>query len=170
MEGFLSDAITSKNKPDACTYTHFAGSEVYPVGDGGTSAACPVAAGVVAAIRSVHTTSDITPAQLRNIIRKTARDKGNKGFDYKYGYGLINPMGIVKAITAKNYFEKLELLDGFGSSRSQNQIHIRNTLEQPVSFICYHIVPPLMALQDHSAVEQFLQMEKQVAAAKSREF
>jgi subtilisin family serine protease len=89
----------SKNKPDVCTYTHFAGSEVYPA-DGGTSAACPVAAGVVAAIRSAHPTSDITPPQLRNIIRKTAIDKGNKGFDYKYGYGLINPMGIVKAITA----------------------------------------------------------------------
>ncbi len=88
----------SKNKPDICAYTHFKGSGVYPA-DGGTSAACPVATGVIAAIRSVHSTSDIAPPQLRNIVRKTAIDKGKRGFDYKYGYGLINPTGIVDSIS-----------------------------------------------------------------------
>ncbi len=88
----------SKNKPDICSFTHFDGSGVYPA-DGGTSAACPVATGVVAAIRSVHSPADITAVQLRNIIRKNAKDLGNRGFDYNYGYGLINPMGIVNAIS-----------------------------------------------------------------------
>jgi hypothetical protein len=40
----------SANKPDLAAYTHFEGSHVYPE-DGGTSAACPVAAGVIAALR-----------------------------------------------------------------------------------------------------------------------
>ena len=77
------------NKPDICSYTHFKGSEVYP-SDGGTSAACPVAAGVVAAIRSVHSQTDLSPAQLRNKLRKNAEDLGEIGFDYGHGYGLIN--------------------------------------------------------------------------------
>ncbi len=93
----------SKNKPDICTYTHFEGSLALlgegQKADNGTSAACPVASGVVAAIRSVHSPSDFTPAQLRNIIRKNAIDIGKRGFDYSYGFGLINPMGTVKAIS-----------------------------------------------------------------------
>lgn len=88
----------SKNKPDICAYTHFKGSDIYPA-DGGTSAACPVAAGVVAAIRSVHSPDDLTPAQLRNILRKNAIDLGKRGFDYKFGYGLIDPIGTVNAIS-----------------------------------------------------------------------
>lgn len=90
----------SKNKPDISAYTHFEGSGVYPDGDGGTSAACPVATGVIAAIRSVHSPSDMTPAQLRNIVRRNSDDLGKRGFDYKYGFGLINPMKIVDAISA----------------------------------------------------------------------
>ncbi len=95
----------SKNKPDICAYTHFEGSGVYENSDSGTStdsgtsAACPVAAGVIAAIRSSHTPSDLTPAQLRNIVRKSSDDLGKRGFDYKYGFGLINPMKIVDAIS-----------------------------------------------------------------------
>ncbi len=88
----------SKNKPDICAYTHFEGSGIDNFADNGTSAACPVATGVVAAIRTVHSPSDITPTQLRNIIRKNADDLGKRGFDYQYGFGLINPMKTVNAI------------------------------------------------------------------------
>ncbi len=41
----------AERKPDISGYTHFKGSEVFE-SDGGTSAACPVVAGVVAAVRS----------------------------------------------------------------------------------------------------------------------
>jgi hypothetical protein len=46
-------ALTAQ-KPDLATYTHFLGSEAFGIGepDSGTSAACPVMAGVVAALRS----------------------------------------------------------------------------------------------------------------------
>jgi len=77
------------NKPDICAYSHFRGSEVYPA-DSGTSAACPVAAGAVAAIRSVYSLSDLSPVHLRNKLRRTAEDLGQIGFDYSHGYGLIN--------------------------------------------------------------------------------
>ena len=57
-------------KPDIAIYTHFVGSLVYPE-DGGTSAACPVAAGVVAAIRSKYPVSKLSPLQLRSLIFKS---------------------------------------------------------------------------------------------------
>lgn len=85
-------------KPDLCGYTHFKGSEVYPE-DGGTSAACPVAAGVVAAIRSAYPPSVLSPAQLRQLLRQTAEDLGAIGFDYSHGYGVINPTGLLDALS-----------------------------------------------------------------------
>jgi len=87
----------SARKPDIAAYTHFVGSGVYPE-DGGTSAACPVAAGVVAAIRTKHPTSDITPMQLRALLYKTAEDRGKKGFDFDFGWGIIDPGALAAAL------------------------------------------------------------------------
>jgi subtilisin family serine protease len=84
-------------KPDISAYTHFVGSGVYPE-DGGTSAACPVAAGVVAAIRSKHRATRLSPLQLRALIYKTAEDRGKNGYDYDYGFGIINPTDLLKAL------------------------------------------------------------------------
>jgi subtilisin family serine protease len=84
-------------KPDVSAYTHFVGSGVYPE-DGGTSAACPVAAGVVAAIRSKYPASKLSPLQLRALIYKTAEDRGNSGYDFDYGFGIINPAGLMAAL------------------------------------------------------------------------
>jgi subtilisin family serine protease len=85
------------DKPDICAYTHFAGSEVYDA-DSGTSAACPVAAGVVAALRSLLPPDQLSPAQLRNLIRRTARDLGNIGFDFDHGFGLIDVEQLLNAV------------------------------------------------------------------------
>jgi len=86
-------------KPDVSAYTHFTGSVVFdPDPDGGTSAACPVAAGVVAAIRSRHPASKISPADLRSLIFKTADDLGGMGWDFDHGWGAIDPGALVEAI------------------------------------------------------------------------
>ncbi|TPV93456.1 MAG: serine protease [Myxococcales bacterium FL481] len=80
-------------KPDICGYTHFRGSGVYPA-DGGTSAAAPVVAGLVAALRSrfPYDPNDYrtSPAAMRNLITRTAEDRGAIGFDYHYGWGIAN--------------------------------------------------------------------------------
>lgn len=90
-----------QNKPDLCAYTHFAGSEVYDA-DGGTSAACPTAAGVIAAIRSVFPAAQLPPAQLRNLIRRSARDLGGIGFDFDHGYGLIDVPSLLDALDRRD--------------------------------------------------------------------
>jgi len=84
-------------KPDVAAYTHFVGSKVYPE-DGGTSAACPVAAGVVAAVRSKYLTSKLSPLQLRSLIQRTAEDKGHVGFDFDYGWGILDPAALLPAL------------------------------------------------------------------------
>ena len=54
----------------------------------GTSMACPIAAGVGALILSEN--PEYTPAQVKAALEFTATDKGTKGFDTIYGWGLIN--------------------------------------------------------------------------------
>ena len=80
-------------KPDVSGFTHFEGSGVYAA-DGGTSAACPVVAGVVAAVRSrLPSTSgkgSTSPAAVRDMLCKTALERGNPGYDYAYGWGIVH--------------------------------------------------------------------------------
>ncbi|MER6736243.1 S8 family peptidase [Streptomyces puniciscabiei] len=90
----------SQRKPDICAFTHFSGSEAFGPGtpDSGTSAACPVAAGVVAAIRTQWSAASISPGELRTLLRRTADDRGAAGFDYDYGYGVVDVPGIMDAL------------------------------------------------------------------------
>jgi subtilisin family serine protease len=84
-------------KPDLSAYTHFRGSGVYPA-DGGTSAACPVAAGVVAAVREQYPASVLSPAELRALLAKTAEDLGGTGFDHDFGWGVVDGRALVAAL------------------------------------------------------------------------
>ena len=85
------------NKPDLSCYTHFVGSGVYDA-DSGTSAACPVAAGVVAALRTAYPPSTLSPAQLRNLLRRSADDIGLTGFDYDHGFGIVDPPAVLRLL------------------------------------------------------------------------
>jgi subtilisin family serine protease len=83
----------SRNKPDLSGYTHFRGSGVYSA-DGGTSAATPVVAGVVAAWRSKRPydpgNPSVSPSAVRNLFRSTAEDLGTAGYDFDHGHGVVN--------------------------------------------------------------------------------
>ncbi|MGP4094185.1 S8 family serine peptidase [Nonomuraea sp. KM90] len=92
----------SERKPDLCAYTHFAGSEATGSADTGTSAACPVAAGVVAAVRTRRSADELTPAQLRTLLHRTADDRSTVGFDHDYGYGVIDPPAVLAALGRQN--------------------------------------------------------------------
>lgn len=80
-------------KPDVSGYTHFKGSEVFEA-DGGTSAATPVVAGMVAAVRSKRPFDPAdpatSPAAIRDLLAATARDIGAAGFDYEHGHGVVD--------------------------------------------------------------------------------
>jgi hypothetical protein len=87
----------ARNKPDLAGYTHFVGSRVYSA-DGGTSAACPVVAGVVAAVRSKRphdpTNPATHPAAIRALVNSTATDLGVAGYDFHHGHGVVNGCGL----------------------------------------------------------------------------
>jgi subtilisin family serine protease len=84
-------------KPDVSTYTHFTGSGVYPQ-DSGTSAACPGAAGVIAAVRTHYSASLLAPMELRTLVAKTAADLGGTGFDNDFGWGALDGTALLAAL------------------------------------------------------------------------
>jgi subtilisin family serine protease len=103
--------LAPQRKPDIAGFTHFKGSGVYPA-DGGTSAACPVVAGVVAAVRSKRPfrpgVASTSPAAIRQLFQTTALDRGAPGWDIEYGYGIINSCRLSSVVTAdEGSFESL---------------------------------------------------------------
>lgn len=86
-------------KPDICGYTHFLGSTVFGATepDSGTSAACPVTAGVVAAVRAVYPAGAVSPAQLRAALQRTAIAQPG-GYNYDYGYGVVDAAAVLKEL------------------------------------------------------------------------
>jgi hypothetical protein len=92
-------------KPDITSYTHFLGSEAFGTGtpDSGTSAACPVAAGCVAALRSslsIPPRAACPPATLFAALRNTATPKPGPatGWNGDYGFGIMDPGAAANAL------------------------------------------------------------------------
>jgi hypothetical protein len=88
-----------KQKPDITSYTHFLGSEAFGVGspDSGTSAACPVTSGCVAALRTstkIPPRTTLPPAKLFDVLRQTAQQQSGSPHSWNgdYGFGIIDPM------------------------------------------------------------------------------
>lgn len=63
---------------------------------GGTSAACPQVAGVAALLLSLR--PDLTAAEVKDVLQRTATDLGATGYDTIYGYGLLNASAAVEEV------------------------------------------------------------------------
>ena len=87
-----------QQKPDICAYTHFLGSKTRRnyLPDTGVSAASPVAAGCIAALRTKCLPSQTSPDQLFRTIKQTARGGHHAGpggtWNEDFGYGIIDPV------------------------------------------------------------------------------
>jgi serine protease AprX len=77
-------AALDPNKPDFCSITHFKG---YFGCDNGTSAATPIAAGVVALLKQAK--PSVTQDEVKNALKSTAKNIGEPGFDQHSGAGII---------------------------------------------------------------------------------
>lgn len=94
----------AQEKPDLTGYTHFKGSQVEGANapDSGTSAACPVVAGVVAALRSKVPASAVPPTNLAAILRSTAKKGVGQApgapRDDLYGSGIVDPVSAAQAL------------------------------------------------------------------------
>lgn len=105
------------------------GSNGYSTGEyttsfGGTSAACPAAAGAAALVLSVDAT--LTKDQVYTLLTTTADDMGGAGFDNTFGYGRVNAYqaviaagGISCSLAAPSSFTEANVTDtGFDLSWS----------------------------------------------------
>jgi len=86
-----------QQKPDITAYTQFLGSKVLrgPRGfepDTGTSAACAVASGCIAALRTAQPPTATDPAAMIAVLEATAHPMGGAVPNYDYGYGIIRPV------------------------------------------------------------------------------
>lgn len=101
-------------KPDISGYTHFSGSGVYAA-DGGTSAACPVVAGVVAAVRTRRPyqagLGTRTPAAIRSLLTSTADDLGVSGYDFDHGFGVVDGCGLASKLKPRIRIPKVDICD-----------------------------------------------------------
>jgi len=91
-----------QQKPDLTAYSHFVGSEAGGVGrpDSGTSTACPVAAGCVAAIRTKLPHATCPPVNLIQQFQmsaRTARGSAN-GWNADFGHGIIEPVATASSL------------------------------------------------------------------------
>ncbi|NEP85950.1 MAG: S8/S53 family peptidase [Okeania sp. SIO2C2] len=77
-------AALDPKKPDFCAPSHFKG---YTGSDNGTSAACPVAAGVIGLLKSHFT--NLTQDKAKEALQKTAKNLCSSGWDSHSGYGMI---------------------------------------------------------------------------------
>ena len=67
----------------------------YVSGFGGTSSACPVVAGVATLVLGYN--SNLTSAEVKNILYSTAIDMGPAGVDNEYANGRVNALGALQA-------------------------------------------------------------------------
>ena len=96
------------NKPDLAAYTHFLGSEAFGVGqpDSGTSAACPVLAGTVAALRSLYPYDPAkpqrTPAHVNTWLRHNCGVHPSRvtGWVADLGFGIIDTRAFAPGVVA----------------------------------------------------------------------
>jgi hypothetical protein len=89
-----------QKKPDLTAYTHFLGSKAQRIyiPDSGTSAACAVAAGCIAALRAKLPPASTSPAALIQVLKQTARHVAGPGWHQDYGYGIIDPVEAAKSL------------------------------------------------------------------------
>jgi hypothetical protein len=92
------------NKPDLTAYTHFLGSEAFGKGaaDSGTSTACPVAAGVIAALRSKYPYVAGNPRRTPGSVRQYLNSKAVQPVGVGAGWNPQTGNGIIDCVDFDN--------------------------------------------------------------------
>lgn len=97
---------------------------------GGTSGAAPGIAGTMAtlyqAYRTLNSGQDPDAALIKACLLNTANELGNKGPDYKYGWGHVNARRAVELLENENYYT--DLIDQ-GESKIEELIIPENLIE-----------------------------------------
>src|SRR5690606_4568823 len=84
----------------------------------GTSLAAPLVAGVFALCHAAN--PDLTPEEIEQIVKDTARDIGDPGFDIRAGHGLVNAGAAVQAALFGPPVIALPFFDDFAGGQLTN--------------------------------------------------
>lgn len=148
-------AALDKNKPDFCSISHFKG---YFSSDTGTSAACPIAAGVVALLKQAK--PSLTQDQVKNALKSTAKDIGPAGFDKHSGAGIIN----AKAALGKlGIWEKNKKVIGLWAINQDRNAHVYfsglgwRKISPTNDNIFFNMLSQLIAAKSHGRPVNFYQ-------------
>ena len=117
-------AALDPNKPDFCSVTHFQG---YFAVDAGTSAATPVAAGVIALLKQAK--PGLTPDQVKDLLKSTAKRLGPGDFNQHAGAGIIRAKVAYDGGAETPTWGDWENLGGFGTEGVAAAARGPNTLE-----------------------------------------
>jgi subtilisin family serine protease len=79
-----------ESKPDLCAPSQFCENDDAHIVNTGTSTACALAAGVVAALRSKWNATEIPPDELKKLLTETARNTDGTEWNNRLGYGILN--------------------------------------------------------------------------------
>jgi serine protease AprX len=101
-------AALDPHKPDFCSITHFTG---FFTSDSGTSAATPIAAGVVALLKQGNPA--LTQDAAKGALMSTAKDIGAPGWDQYSGAGIIQGKAAFDAISRPSVWNDWESLGGY---------------------------------------------------------
>jgi subtilisin family serine protease len=88
----------SNQKPDIGAYSEFIGSGVRET-DGGTSASCPLAAGLAAALREKISNTKMNSYSFKSLLLRNAIDINNTGWNHDVGYGVVSGSKLAKYIS-----------------------------------------------------------------------
>lgn len=83
----------AEEKPDVCGFSHFKG---HFSSDSGTSAACPVVAGVVALLLSAGCVHDQN--RIRQTLKDSSRQRGGNVWNDRFGYGVVDAEAAWRAL------------------------------------------------------------------------
>jgi type VII secretion-associated serine protease mycosin len=101
----------------------------------GTSMSSPMVAGVASLLLSKY--PNLTPLQVEYILEHTAEDLGDKGFDIKYGNGMVNPVAALQfdltklpAISKGTWTEK-EILENAKVVSLTEKVELKGSITKP---------------------------------------
>ena len=96
-------ACLAPKKPDVSAPSHFKG---YTACDGGTSAACPVLAGVLGLLRNAR--PDLKQDVAKSVLQQTARDICAQGWDPHSGHGIIQAKAAFQMLVPERKVKQIE--------------------------------------------------------------
>src|SRR5262245_36742268 len=82
--------LLGRKKPDFCAPSHFCETTDAHVRNTGTSTACALTTGVIAALRSRWNQSRVTPADLKQVLIETVRRTHGPRWSQRFGHGVLN--------------------------------------------------------------------------------